>query len=314
MLSRCIRVTRPLLWTAVIIAAIVIAPTMAEEIRNGISLCLGTVIPSIFPFMVISCLITAAGVGADIGRLFSPLPRFLFGASKAAACPIFLAFACGFPVGAMTAASMHDKGELSTRELGHLMSFINLPSAPFVIGAVGGMLGSAHLGMAIYTSLFLSSTIIGILSRHNLSKERSSSARCVCTPSMPPFSEALTEALRRAAPAALNVSVSVIIFSSLSGALRSSELFSLLPAWADPIAAGLFEISSGAAVAASLPSSIAPYAAAAVCGWSGLSVHLQIMSAVKGRGISLLPYFISKAVSTILSPVILFLILRLFPV
>ena len=65
---------------------------------------------------------------------------------------------------------------------------------------------------------------------------------------------------------------------------------------------GFFELSSGAANAKELGDIfLSAVACATFAGWSGISVHFQIMSAVSGRGISIKPYFLAKAAQGLLS-------------
>ena len=78
---------------------------------------------------------------------------------------------------------------------------------------------------------------------------------------------------------------------------------------------GLFEISSGMGAAAELQNKFsAVILCAAVAGWSGLSVHFQIMTICSGRGLSFKYFFIAKAAQAILCAVLMALALKLvFP-
>jgi len=50
-----------------------------------------------------------------------------------------------------------------------------------------------------------------------------------------------------------------------------------------------------------------------IAGWSGLSVHFQIISICSGRGISFKPYFVAKLFQGMLSAVLTGIILHFFP-
>ena len=56
-----------------------------EYMGRGLTLCARTVIPSLFPFMVISELLVSSGAGEALGRLFSGIMRRVFGISGAGA-------------------------------------------------------------------------------------------------------------------------------------------------------------------------------------------------------------------------------------
>ena len=153
----------PILWIATITVAISGSTLFSEYVKRGLSLCLNTVIPSLFPFMIISALITVGGYASDIGRFFEKPFFLIFGTSPCASCAAALGFLCGYPVGALSASEMLDKGDISKEELEYLLTFINVPSAAFVIGGVGGMLLSKRLGVAIYVSIILAATISGMI-------------------------------------------------------------------------------------------------------------------------------------------------------
>lgn len=68
-----------------------------EYMGRGLTLCARTVIPSLFPFMVISELLVSSGAGEAFGRLFSRIMRWLFGLSGAGASAVFWAPCAGSP-------------------------------------------------------------------------------------------------------------------------------------------------------------------------------------------------------------------------
>ena len=294
---------RPLLWVGIIFLAILSSPLSAEYIKSGISLCINTVIPAVFPFMIISSLITVSGSAVDIGSFFKKPLEFLFGVDSAGACAISLGFLCGYPTGALTAVKLFDRGELSKSELEYLLTFMNIPSAPFVISGVGAsMLLSKELGIAIYASVLLSAIIVGIILRPFNSQKNKIKAMPSPSSHKVPFSFVISESIWSAAKNMLGVCACVITFSALSGTLCSSFP---MPELVKVAISGFFEVSSGTKIASTVP--LAPVLCASVCAWSGLSVHFQIISACRGRGISFVPFFVSKAVQTFLAPALLLL-------
>ena len=106
----------------------------------------------------------------------------------------------------------------------------------------------------------------------------------------PHLSETVTESIARASKNMLSVCACIITFSALSGAICSALYLSDT---AQAILSGFFEVSSGATQAAYLSNAAhAPLLCASICAFSGLSVHFQIMSACRGKGISFVPFFI----------------------
>jgi nucleoside recognition membrane protein YjiH len=80
--------------------------TVISYMNRGLLLCVRTVIPSLFPFMVLSEWMVATGCGCLLGRLCEKPMRRLFGISGAGACALVMGLICGFPIGTKTAVSL----------------------------------------------------------------------------------------------------------------------------------------------------------------------------------------------------------------
>ena len=113
----------------------------------------------------------------------------------------------------------------------------------------------------------------------------------------------------------LTVCAYVIFFSALTGALgcavgdtgRAGETgYALL--------SGFLEMTGGISLASTLSCrEWGLILTAAFAGWSGMSVHLQVMTLCAGRGLSFKPYLIAKAVQGILCGAVMAAILTLKP-
>ena len=149
-------------------------PTLAIDYMNrGMKLCVSTVIPSLFPFMVASELIVLTGAARPLGRLLRAPARLLFGISGEGASAFVLGAVCGFPIGTRAAVSLYGRGRISLGELSRLVCFSNNPSSAFVISAVGTTLfGSREFGSALFFITILSSFIVGIGQNMILGKVR----------------------------------------------------------------------------------------------------------------------------------------------
>lgn len=77
--------------------------------ENGIGLCLSTLVPSLFPFMVLASYITDSGLAEKIGRHLSWLTKPLFGLDGCFASAIILSLVGGYPVGAKTVNLLYKK-------------------------------------------------------------------------------------------------------------------------------------------------------------------------------------------------------------
>ncbi len=287
----------------------------SEQMRRGMRICFDTLVPSLFPFMVISELLVRSGACEPVSRLMRRPMEGLFGVSGECASALLLGIVCGFPVGAKAAASLYSRGDISKKDCEHLLSFCNFPSAPFVIFAVGeGMFGSRDIGILLYCIVLFSGLLYGMLFRLKGRKSdntKASEADLSNENTLSLFSSSVVSA----AASVISVCAFVTFFtcivgciSSLFGAGSSSPLRALLFSF--------FELTSGCAACTSIDEPrLALIFAAAAGGWSGLSVFLQIYSLTRtdGEALSLVPYIRSKAFCAIICASVTAIITYLIP-
>ena len=282
-----------------------------EYMKKGLRLCATTVIPSLFPFMIISELIVSSGVGVRLSRCLSGPMRLLFGVGEAGAAAFFLGIVCGFPIGARAAVSMYDKGVISKRELERILTFCNNPGSAFVISAVGvSLLGNKWLGVLLYACVILSSVIVGVVGKLFWRTSDACAARARQTGRLDAV-KAVTDAIQSSAVSMLYVSAYVVFFSALVGCV--GVLLSRLSPRGEVFAIifGFFELSSGVSAAVGATGiQTAALLCALFLGWSGLSVHFQVMSVCSGRGLSFAPYLISKAAQGVICAVLAWCAIR----
>lgn len=282
-----------------------------EYMGRGLTLCAHTVIPALFPFMVISELLVHSGAGEALGRLLAKPMRWLFGLSGAGCSAIVLGSMCGFPVGASTAVSLYDKNVISKAECEHLLTFSNNPSSGFLITAVGAsLLGNRKLGLILYLVVLGSSFVIGFFMRfyfRGKNGQRAAEHKHFPSGLHPGGVETFTGAVSHSATGMLTVCAYVIFFSTLTGVLSCvAEGMGMMNRELYTVVAGFFEMSGGISEAASLVGEthnpLLPLVlTAAIAGWSGLSVHCQVMTLCGGRGLSFKPYLMAKGLQGILS-------------
>ncbi len=289
-----------------------------EYINRGLLLCAKTVIPSLFPFMVLSELLVSGGIENALPKwALSPLRR-LFGLPDAGCCAVLLGMLCGFPVGAKCALLAFERGALTREEVSRVLTFSNNPSSAFLISAVGVSLwGSRRFGVALYATVLTVSVITGILANQLQKKDTESfsvSSDSYCP--MRPLTGAklFTESVRSATGSILLVCAYVIFFSALMGTLNIVLAAFDLPASISTFLFCLFEISGGVSQASALGNTTL---AAALCafaaGWSGLSVHCQVLSVCDGKGFSFRAYFLAKLLQGLFAALLFGLLVLLFP-
>lgn len=111
-----------------------------------------TMIPALFPMMLMSSVLVDTGFAHKIGHfvsrtIFRPLP-----VSPNACYCIFTGFLCGFPMGAKTISDMYGKDQMSRTEALWLLSFINCI----------GPLYTVHVTHALFPEIALWKLLIGL--------------------------------------------------------------------------------------------------------------------------------------------------------
>lgn len=277
------------------------------SMHAGLRLCANTVIPSLFPFMVISELLVKSGAASLLGKLVCPLFSPIFGLSKDGSAALVMGTLSGFPVGARTAAGLYEEGKISKQELSFLLCFCNNPSSAFVISAIGiSLFGCRTLGVLFYAVTLLSAATVGIVCRFLFKASKDTTPTTVpCDP--PPREKRqgaviLTECIADSARSMLSVCAFVSFFSVWTGCLNAAFSGVPLPDTLRALAVGFFELTGGVSYAASCASvQNGMDVCAFLLGWSGISVHFQIMSICQRCQISFRPYFAAKAATGVLS-------------
>ena len=97
----------PLFAVLCCFSALLLLPDVsAQAARDAMLLCAQTVIPSLFPFFVLSSLCVELGLIRRLGRSLEPVMEPLFGVGGACSAAFSLGIIGGYPVGARTATAL----------------------------------------------------------------------------------------------------------------------------------------------------------------------------------------------------------------
>lgn len=308
---------------------LILAPTEAMEgAKTGLTLCFNVIIPSLFPFFVLSSLLVELGLAAYLGRALEPVMRPLFRVNGACATAVALGFVGGYPVGARTALSLYEKGLCSKTEAERLLAFCNNSGPAFILGVVGaGVFASSRVGLLLYLVHALASLLVGLLFRF-YGREEGSARRGGTHVESVRFTSAFTGSVTRSFQSTLSICAFVVFFSvvitllSRFGILAAlahglSALcapFGLTEAWASRLLTGLLEISSGVwSLSGSGTLAGRVSMAAFMLGWAGISVHCQVLSFLSDSGLSVRTYLLGKLLHGGFSAALVWGLTRLFP-
>lgn len=277
-----------------------------QSCRYAVELCLSLILPSLFPFFVLSVLLNRLGLPGYLGRLLTPLASRVYGVTGAGASALLIGLTGGYPLGAAYIADMERSGAITAREGERLLAFCNNSGPAFIIGAVGaGAFGSGKAGLLLYLCHVLSAMLTGLFFRQ----------KDYCR-EIPPLqldtvyiSHALPEAVKQAMGALLNVCGFVMCFTVLVGLLDAGGAFSLLCGqlsaafglelqFTHAALTGVLELGSAAGALRGLsPTPLNMALAAGILGWGGISVHFQTLAVLAGSKIKGALHFAGRLIS-----------------
>lgn len=277
--------------------------------KDGLALCARAIVPSLFPFMVLSELLVATGTGEYLtAPLARPLKKFL-GLSSAGCTALVLGLLCGFPVGARCAVSSYEKGRMEKEECERVLACSSIPSSAFLISTVGGSLWqNLNFGIFLYACTVFSAILSGFL-LYVVQKRRKSERKLpLSAPNIFPHfkAEMLSSGVKNATTSTLLICAYVVFFSALGGAFEIVlERFSASET-IHAIVASILELSGGVSAASMISNQkLAKILTGATVGWSGISVHCQLLSLCDGHNISLCPYLIAKLAQAVICAVVM---------
>jgi len=266
-----------------------------RAVGDSLQLCVQTVVPALFPFMVLNSVWVQSGFAAWLGGKLNGLTGRIFGVSGCGT-PFFLGALGGFPLGAECICAMTAKGDCSREEAERMLAFCSNTGPSFLIAGVGGaMFGSTKTGLILYISQLLSAVLTGYIFCRIFGKLPM--RRGINNPVF--FSgNMLVSAISGAAVSLLKICGFVTAFGVITALVGNAA--GGLPDALRALLYGSLELTSGAVQAARAGGLAGVTVCGAICGWAGLSVHLQTMSAVREQGLQLGYYYRGKLLQSLL--------------
>ena len=283
-----------------------------EAARDGLALCGNVIIPSLFPFFVLSSLVVELGLAGYLGRVLEKVMRPLFNVSGVCASAFALGFVGGYPVGARTAIDLYQKGMCTKTEAERLLAFCNNSGPAFILGVVGaGVFASSRVGVLLYLAHALASACIGVLFRFYKAAPGGQKAQPRPQPHFRAqrFSAAFTGSIKNSFLSTLNICAFVVFFTVV---IKMLFLSGFLPGlarvlgtvlaplgfdqtWAERLLTGVIELSSGVWTLTGEGALTGRMSMAAfMLGWAGVSVHCQVLSFIGDSGLSVRTYLVGK--------------------
>lgn len=274
----------------------------------GIITSLEILIPSLFPFMVLTLFLTESGLYEKILVFPAALISKITGIHKKYCCFFLLGMIGGYPSAAKNLSVLCKKKELNSQTAERLLCFCTNAGPSFLISAVGSKM---FLSDSIGAILFISSVMSSFSLMFIYGKKLKSNHAAVAISNPPSLSISLINAVKGSCNALTMISSFVILFSVLIALIPNfTQNSSILKA----TILGFFEVTAGSACAAADISLFNVLITSALCGFGGLCVIFQISAICADAKISIRSFIISRILNAALNVIYTFLLLLAFPI
>jgi len=278
---------------------------VTQGVTDGLKICFNVILPSLFPFMVLSSYIVKSDALNFLYKIFYPFTKYILKQPACTVPAIIMGLVGGFPVGTKMAFLLLENGQITKNQAQRLCMFCVNGGPAFVITAVGvNMLGSSKAGIIIFASLCISSLIFGFTT--SFFDDKKDIEIHIENSAQSPLA-ALSASVTDGVQSILGICAWVVLFSGVTECIKSVGI-------SDGAYSGIvsvLEVTKGCTLIAGEMG--IPVLAAAI-GFGGFCVHCQIFSYIKSTGLKYSHFFVGRVLCAALSAVICHLLLLIFPV
>lgn len=303
---------------------LIFSSASADGVTKGLIFSSEILIPSLFPFMVLSTFVVKSSLSFKLGKIIGGLTRSLFKLPGSTGATIFLSLIGGYPTGAQGIKNLVSKNEITPSQARRMLCFAVGAGPAFVINVVGSeFLGSLQVGIILFASQVISSILIGI-SLGLFSQKNIKNKLCQMKKkdnSVLNISSALVESCYDSTISTINMCAFVVIFSAIISIMNNCGISSFISNCflkfgipeniSKAILPSILEVTSGCLEGAkySVPIEFIAFAIS----FAGVCVHFQISSTLKDFAFSKSIFTLFRIIHGLLSAMLTHICLILFP-
>lgn len=261
-----------------------------EGARYGLDLCIKTAIPSLFPFFILSMMLTGSLTFSN-SMLLKRLAALLHIPQQAAAI-LIPAFLGGYPIGAKCVTDLYRNGLIEKEQAERMLGFCSNAGPSFLFGMVSAFFPDKRMVWTLWCIHILSAVLTGLL----LPGRMREANRCICkNESLHSEQDIMMSAIKAMAA----VCGWIVVMRTLLQFLNVWLLW-MLPQWMQVAVIGFLELSNGCCELLRLENVAHRFiVCSCMLAFGGVSVLLQTMSVTKG--LSLRNYVAGKVLQTVFS-------------
>ena len=154
----------PLTFVLIAILLVIFSRSNLTAATNGLTLWATCVVPSLFPFFVITNLLSHTKVVDFIGKLLDRFMRPIFNVPGIGGFAFVMGLISGYPVGAKIVSDFRENGAITKDEGERMLAFTNNSGPLFILSSIGiSLFGDTKTGLLLLCTHILSCITVGII-------------------------------------------------------------------------------------------------------------------------------------------------------
>lgn len=292
----------------------VFSKDISSSIIFSISIWKDNLLPSLFPFFVMSDLLLAYGFVDIISFFLGAIMTKWFYLPKDAAFAFFVSLFSGFPSGSKYVNDLLNAKKISIEDANYLIMFTHFANPFFIVTTIGlFLLSNVKAGYIILISHILSNIIVAFIFRKKkviLNNDNNYKKAFYLSSPDKPFITILTNSIFKSFKTLVNMLGIIMIFLMITTIIKK---IIPLTGITNGLLSGFLEMTQGVKYISSLDISLPIKASilSAIVSFSGLSVHFQVKSIIDGTDIKYSNFLKARVVQSFIS---FFLTLAIFKI
>ncbi len=283
------------------------------SVKNTVEIFLSSVLPSLFPFILFTNIITKSNIINMITGIFKKSSNII--------SVIIIGFLCGYPMGAKTTYEYYANGKITKKQAYFLMSFANNCNPIFILSTIGiCVFNNITIGIILCISHYISALIIGFIyfihnniiheniEKSNITYENS------CKKLHKSGFEIIDESIKSTLVVLGNIFSFILIFNLIFSIIETILIKMDIPNYITYTVSALFEVTNGCRLIylnSGFSTNMVICLVSFMLGFSGLSIIFQVYSCIYKANIKLLHILKYKLLQGILSFTITYFIVSI---
>ena len=316
-MSKILKIIIGIITSTLLIVFIINPELTINSMMQGILLWCTKILPALFPFFVLTKIISITGTFDYISNKLTPITKLIYKTSGISSYVYICSIISGYPIGSKMLSELYGLNKIDNNEAKTIMSFTSTSGPLFIIGTVGvGMFNNKTVGYIIILAHIVGSMLNGII-YSNIYKSKSTPH--IYTQNTINLDDIINSSISSIFMVGAYISLFYMLTSIIDYYNVLNPLFLLINYITkidiniiSSLTYGILEVTKGCLMLSSinLPIELQIILSCALISFGGICIHLQSYTFIKKCNIPYKTFLLQKTTQTIIS-IILSIILTL---